>query len=274
MTEIIEIPTGYILKINHNCGFYSNCTMILNNIIKHFNEKKLLPISIDTTNSFTWYKSMENIQNDLRPIFFTENTDIDINYINDIIISNKQDIASRYSGDEQFIDYESINYSVITPFIHKYFSPSNRITDLVNSIKNKYNIDYHNTCVLFYRGNDKISECMLPDYNKFIDAGKQLLLQHPTIHFLIQSDETEFLNVMKHHFPNSIILYDEIRHMNRIHNSVDHVYRHTNFTMSQYFLAIQLIMSKCKHIVCTTGNCSFWTALFRENADNIIQINS
>ena len=274
MTEIVETSTGYILKVTHNCGFYSNCTMILNFIIKHFNEKKQLPIIIDTTNSFTWYKSIEHIQNDIKHIYVTENTDININHTNDIFISNEEDINFRYTGNVQYIDYKTINYFDILPFVHKYFSPSNTIRDHVHSIQSKYNIDYENTCVLFYRGNDKVTEWYLPDYEKFINTGKQILINNPTIQFLIQSDETEFLNVMKQNFPNSIILNDEIRHINRSRTSVDHVYRDTNTIKSQLFMAIQLIMSKCKYFICTTGNCSFWVALFRENGDNIVQINS
>ena len=31
-------------------------------------------------------------------------------------------------------------------------------------------------------------------------------------------------------------------------------------------------MSKCKYVVCNTGNCSIWIVFFRNNTDNIIQL--
>ena len=31
-------------------------------------------------------------------------------------------------------------------------------------------------------------------------------------------------------------------------------------------------MSKCKYVICNTGNCSLWIALYRGNTDNFYQI--
>ena len=36
-------------------------------------------------------------------------------------------------------------------------------------------------------------------------------------------------------------------------------------------LATFLILSKCKHIIMSSGNCSLWTIYYRGNADNIYQ---
>jgi len=60
--------------------------------------------------------------------------------------------------------------------------------------------------------------------------------------------------------------------MNKQSSSVDHVFSDKNHQFSKYYLAITNIMSKCKYVICgSSGNCSIWIALYRENADNIIQ---
>ena len=46
-----------------------------------------------------------------------------------------------------------------------------------------------------------------------------------------------------------------------------------NYAKATLALAITIIMSKCKYIVCTTGNCSIWIMLYRGNVDNIFQFN-
>jgi hypothetical protein len=98
----------------------------------------------------------------------------------------------------------------------------------------------------------------------------QILLEHPQTKFLIQSDETEFIETMTPRFP-SFYFKDEIRHMPKQLSTVDKIYKGTNYKFSKYYLAITIIMSKCKFIVCGTGNCSLWIMLYRENADNIYQ---
>ena len=47
--------------------------------------------------------------------------------------------------------------------------------------------------------------------------------------------------------------------------------KHLNHTFSRYFLAIIIIMSKCKYIICGSGNCSLWIILYRGNVKNVWQ---
>ena len=174
--------------------------------------------------------------------------------------------------EEQYSDFTHLNHTKLAPFLKRYFSPSNEIESIIDSIEYKYNIQYENTCVLFFRGNDKCTEMELPSYTQYILAAEQILKQHPNIRFLVQSDETEFLETMVSTFPNSVVFFDEIRHMRRNVNTVDRVFKSQNANMSLFYLAITYIMSRCKHIIFNRGNCSLWIALFRGNSDNIIQL--
>jgi len=59
--------------------------------------------------------------------------------------------------------------------------------------------------------------------------------------------------------------------MNRAVDTVDRRYKESNNEYSKKYLAITLIMAKCKYVVCPSGNCSLWIALFRKNAYNFYQ---
>ena len=175
----------------------------------------------------------------------------------------------------QYIDYNKLNFNDITPFIKKYFSPSTEINNNINYIENKYNINnYDDICVLFYRGNDKVTEMYLPSYEDILVKARSIYEKNKNIKFLIQSDEIEFIETMIKEFPNNSFYFkDEIRTINKNQKiSVDKINHESNFIYSQYYLAITIIMSKCKYIVCTSGNCSLWIALFRGNAENMYQI--
>ena len=47
--------------------------------------------------------------------------------------------------------------------------------------------------------------------------------------------------------------------------------KNDNFKYSLYFLAIVIIMSRCKYVICNTSNVSLWISLFRGNTNNLHQ---
>ena len=139
-------------------------------------------------------------------------------------------------------------------------------------MEQKYCIDYNNICVLFYRGNDKSKETNICGYDEYIVMAKKILNETPNIKFLIQSDETEFIEYIQSVFPhNSFYFNDEIRHMNKCNSTLDICMQNSNYVFSKFYLAITIIMSKCNYIVCGSGNCSLWILLYRGNANNVYQ---
>jgi hypothetical protein len=261
----IEDTENETLVVHPGVGFFSNCTVKLFDIILYFNSTKKTPIFIDSSKQFDLYKN-NNIKNDITYEYFIKGLEH-----HDIIYNNSIDFKEEY----QYINYNKLNFTEITPFITKYFSPTISILDTINFIESKYNIKlYDNICVLFYRGNDKIIETKLPSYQEFIVKARNLYNKNNDIIFLIQSDEIEFIENMIQEFPNNSFYFkDEIRTIHKSsHLSVDRINTETNFMYSQYYLAITIIMSKCKYVICTTGNCSLWIALFRGNVENFYQI--
>lgn len=249
----------YKLKTIHNAGFFSCCSKRLDEIIIHFNKYKKVPEILDSSSQFRLYKPT-NDKKDITSEYFQEKENITINFENPINFNCEK---------LQFTNYKNLNLNDISPFIQKYFEPSVKINSLIKNIEDKYHLNYEKICVLFYRGNDKATETQLPLYEDYIKLGKKIQSEDKDIKFLIQSDETEFINKMKLEFPENIIFYDEIRHISKnINLSVDKLDQNINFQFSKNFLAITLIMSKCKYLICNSGNCSFWIYFYRNSLEN------
>ena len=178
----------------------------------------------------------------------------------------------KYHHTYQYINYSNLDYNKIIPVVNKYFSPAKSIINIMKNIEQKYNLVYDNICVLFYRGNDKNTETKISNYDEYLVYSNLIIKHNPTILFLIQSDETEFIEFISKEYPNNSFYFkDEIRHINKCNSTVDILLKNQNYEFSKYYLAITIIMSKCKYIVCGTGNCSIWIMLYRGNNKNVYQ---
>lgn len=256
-------PTLPGVLITHNSGFFSCCSVKLYGIVEYINDYKKLPRIVDGSQQFEWYK-------------LDKNKDITYDYFEKF--ENKPDITFNpniniiFTGKTQYIDYSHIEYDTLVPLVHKYFYPSREINTIAHNIINKYELNFDNTCVLFYRGNDKNTECLICEYDEYIEYANKIIKENPNIKFLIQSDETEFIERMMSLYPtNSLYFKDEIRHIRKSNTTVDIVFKEKNYEFSKYYLAITIIMSQCKYIICGSGNCSLWIMLYRGNCKNVYQ---
>lgn len=256
-----------MIKITHNSGFFSCCSVKITRIVDFINSNNKLPDNVDSSQQFSWYKPPRKSNS-------SRNKDITYDYFEhyDNIRNIEISFPIKYHWSHQFTDYSNLDYQNITPLILKYFSPSVEIKAIVNNIEKKYNLIYENICVLFYRGNDKNRETQKCSYNEYLTYANEIIKQNPTIIFLIQSDETEFIEFMTHIFPNNSLYFkDEIRHMKKCNDTVDNKMKSQNYEFSKKYLAITIIMSKCKYIICGSGNCDEWIMFYRGNNKNVIQ---
>ena len=59
------------LIIKHNdSGFFSCCSLRLNDIVDYFNNNKCLPETVNSSNQFTWYKPKEFRNRDITYDYF------------------------------------------------------------------------------------------------------------------------------------------------------------------------------------------------------------
>lgn len=75
--------------------------------------------------------------------------------------------------------------------------------------------------------------------------------EYQNINFLIQSDKSPFINTIMSQFSNSFYFKDKIRHINKC---TDIVFLNNEY--SKYYHVITIIMSKCKYIICGSGNAN------------------
>ncbi len=247
-----------ILKITHNAGFFSCFSKKLEGVASFLYTYKQLPEQIDTTEQFALYKS--DPADDLTGLYF-KNNDVPVQYNHPV----------KFYSDMQFMDYRGIDFVGLKPFIEKYFSPSEHVLDTVLSYEKKYHIDYTNTCAVFYRGNDKSTETRIAPYEAFIAQAKKIKEQYPDITFLVQTDETEFLEAFTEEFP-VVVRIEEIPHMNKKISTIhDELPTKARAEFGVDFFAATLVLSKCSHLITHSGNCGMWAVLYRGNCTNVYQ---
>jgi hypothetical protein len=248
-----------MLKIPlHSYGFFSCCSITLYHIINYFNTNKKLPLNIDNTDNFVLYNN--NSGTCINHFFFKTNNN-DIQYINDVYIN---------LNNNQFENYYTVNYNNILPFIEKYFSPSLNIINIYNHLIKKYNINIDNCIGLYYRGTDKYTETTIGSYEIFYEKLINII-DNKNITIIIQSDSYPFLNYITNKNIKNVIIINENKcsYSNLgIHNENTKL---NNFNEIQYLFATFLIISKCKYIICSSGNCSIWIMYYRGNANNVYQ---
>ena len=245
----------------HTAGFFSNCSVRLDQIVNFFNLENVLPESIDSSQQFKNYK--ENINDrreDLSKYFF------------DHVYVNESFSKTNFNRSFQYRKYKDFNFRTIIPYIEKFFSPSSIIKTIIDTLEKKYLINYENICAVYYRGNDKANETALGSYEVFFEKAQDVLRENPNIQFLVQTDELEFAQTFMQKFPNSIS-FEELVPIN--HNSKSSVHhtliRSERKQHASYFLAAIIIISKAKHLITYSGNCGLWAVLYRGNGENVHQ---
>ena len=250
--------------ITHDAGFFSVCSDCIFKITEvsrylKLNNIEYKNIYIDTSLTFKMYKT--NYSNNFYDYFKACNN---FNISKTIDTSIDTNIA--------LLPYSNINFDIFNNYIKSFFQPSDDINKIINYIETKYNLDYENTCCVFYRGLDKTKETCNPSYEEFYNKISNETKDITNVKFLIQSDEAEALAYFKKNFTNNIVFNDEIRYLPKQQTLVEHHFsKEDNKKYSYFFIAIVYIMAKCKTVYCTTSNVSLWIALFRGNTNNFHQ---
>lgn len=254
-------PNKKVLYTIHNAGFFSNCTIRLMDIVWFFNTQKQLPDEVHSETQFINYKL--NPGDNLVPYFFSES---------DATFEYKQDVQIRWDCMAiQFDKYSNLDFNALKPFVDKYFAPGKEVVKTLEQHQAKYKFDFDNLCAVFYRGNDKAREMKIPSYDVFIQKAKEIKATNPNIRFLIQPDETEFLNEFMREFPDTIYI-SETGHIPKQDSAVFlRTKNQKRAEHAKHFFASVIAMSKCKHVITHSGNGALWLALYRGNAENIHQ---
>lgn len=265
--DLIKITHGSVVK---GPAFFSCCSVRLGFIVAHIIDYKKIPKVVDCNNTFTMYKMVDE---DITFKYFEHYDNLDdLTYDEKTLKAlNNMPYAKSY-WTNGFDVYKNINFNLICPIVKKYFTPSQQIKKYLNDLVKKYNINYDNTCCIFFRGLDKFTETRLCDYSEYEPHINAVISENPNIKLLIQSDETQFIEYIMEKYPNNSFYFkDEIRHLKKSQTLVEKHFGNVDYYQMN-FLAIILLMSKCNYIICNGGtNVSLWIALYRGHCNNFIQ---
>ncbi|HEY0979832.1 MAG TPA: hypothetical protein VGE18_00255 [Candidatus Paceibacterota bacterium] len=246
------------LKITHNAGILSCYSKRLEGIVWFFNAYKYLPDRVDSSEQFSLYKS-------------NPSEDITSLYIKEIPKEHRNIRPVVFYNDMQFLDYRGIDFARLDPFIALYFTPSDHVASIVSLYEKKYAIEYKNTCAVFYRGNDKSTETTIASYESFISQARKIKEQFSDVLFLVQTDETEFLELFEKEFPGAVH-FEEVPHIRKQQSTVhDELPLEERAEFGARFLAATLVLSKCEHLITHSGNCGLWAVLYRGNSNGVYQ---
>jgi len=245
-----------------NCGFFSCMSQRLSCIISYAHIKKVYPSKIDSSAQFEVAKPIAgDLKTDVTHRFLRTN------------IQNIPKYIPEIKFTDQFTDYKKLDYSHLNPIIKTYFEPSTEVYAKINEYKQLLDIDYENTCGIFYRGNDKWKECKIASHEDFIYKALELKEQNPNIKFYVQTDEEVFLQKFIKKFPDSVYI-DELERMDNKESIVGFQLERgtdTRINHSIQLVAAVNLLAKCKILITHTGNCGFWSVLYRGHKNNLIQ---
>jgi hypothetical protein len=254
--QISQVFDNDSLRIFHNAGFFSCCSVRISEIVEFFNTFKKLPRTVDSSFQFSAYKTANK---DLTPEFFKT--------LDDEFFYKRNIICTR---EDQWLNYKTLDFEGITPFVKKYFSLSDRAMEMVKSFESKYQFDYDNIISVFYRGLDKNTETGIAPFEEFIMKADELYKDNKS--FFIQTDTEEFRNAFTSTFKNSFYLEEApVSNANAwgvMHNLVPIDKRES---LALTILASTYMISKTHSIITHTGNCGLWSMYYRGNANNIYQ---
>jgi hypothetical protein len=260
-TSSINSEFGFFNKqiyyLRHEAGFFSICSTTLIEIAKSTFEVG----DIDVSYAFKHYKDSpaDNVWNK-----FFKPRNKSIPFANDV----KNPFAHKMFHHDR---YSEIDHSAVKSLLAKYFAPSDECLELVEQFKNRYAFDYDKTIVIYYRGTDKYIEIDPTPIESYIDAAHKLIALHPDYRVLVQTDQKQIKDILMNEFAGRVFCIDELpttQSQVAIHKAI--VENKDEFALN--FLAVVLLMSKCKHLITSTGNVGYWITLFRGHSDRVVQI--
>ena len=248
---------GETLRIKHNSGLFSNCSISVYGIVSYFNQYKRLPAKVDFADTFKNFSSGE--QEEAYKSYFKPQSHIDITYRDKV----------RFPAISLF-DYRSEAFDQLTPFVNRYFSPSDAVMLKVDALIERYNIIPQSTIAVCYRGTDKHRDTGLASFEDFITQAQSIKQRFPDHRMLIQTDQAQFWETSTQVFSDAFrfeetpfTATDKVMH--------DIIKEEDKKEWTQWFIAAVIVISRCAYVVNHTGNVARWICLYRKGAHNMSQ---
>lgn len=263
----------FTLRVRHNAGLASCLTVRLIAIIKYYHKYKSLPDFVDSKEQLYYYKSdITHPHIYPQPYEGEDLMDKWLEYYDWNHVNLPEHV--RFNIDYmsvQWDKYADIDFTNVVKLVSIYFTPSRIIDNIVSQFENTYKFDYKNLCSVLYRGNDKHHETQIASYDEYIVKAVSVKGSDTKMNFLVQTDELEFLEAFRKHFPDALFI-DELPALPKFDGCISFVLPISERPdHGSKFLAALIINSKCNHLITNSGNCGLWAVLYRGHGRNIHQ---
>jgi hypothetical protein len=261
--------TGGCSSINHpemnqldcmwNCGFYSNQTQaFLSTLI--LLSHGIIPDKISYAMGFKRFKSDPN--RDIFPDFYQINPSIPVQLLKTVTLP-----------DENRKQFDLYDFEYYNQVINRFFNPSEVISNRMNTLLDKYKINPSETIAVLYRGTDKYTEVRLGSPQAYLQVVQQILQQTNAKRVLVQTDQTQVLNLFKQELGDLVVYFEETPSTTgqQAMNTVMENEGNDTMDWMQWFDAALRCVSKCAYVVNHTGNCGLWMNLYRGTTANVFQ---
>lgn len=279
INSYVELQGIYENKLEclWNSGFYSNVHQTFSAILTLLSHG-ITPEKISFEHGFKTYKL--NTTQDIYPFFYNPNFNQDLPVWKNLYRVSANETSNNVIQTFPFFEY--------TQIINRYFSPSDKIVNIIGYLKNKYCINFEKTISIFYRGTDKFTEISIASPKEYAQVAKNILDKNPDFRVLIQTDQKQALEYFLNEFGNKAFYFEEIPTTSKTGEDTiqmqDVSNRWMNYfndesliidpiALSQNLDAAIRIISQTKYPILHTGNGALFSILYRGNCSNVFQFN-
>jgi hypothetical protein len=251
---------GHELRLTHNTGFFSNCSVALLEIARAGGDLD----KIDVTQAFSSFKESSPTQTWNN--WFAGPSRLPEKFQRTARLSRMAHRLPHHSL------YRFIDFKVTRLLLDHFFSLSEEALGRGADIVRENSIDPSNTVVLCYRGTDKGTEVRASGKARYLRKVRRILDRNPNYRVWVQTDQTQARDWFLDALGSSAFSVDAIPVTEGsvvMHKVVDASFRRE---FGLRLLAATYLMAKCEWVVTYTGNLGYWIALYRGNTKNLIQL--
>jgi hypothetical protein len=242
-----------------NCGFYSNEFQVFTSLLTLLRHG-IVPERIDYSLGFRHFK--KNPEQNIYPDFHQIDSSVKMDLFSEVQLPD----SNRFQPN-------LYNFSIYSQIRNRFFNPSSIILDKKNFLREKYNIEFEKTISVLYRGTDKGTELRLAHPLDYLYITKQLLADNPNFKVLLQTDQTQVIQMFYDELGDKLITFEETPSTtsnNVIWNLMEKK-GVDSIDWSQWFDAALRCVADCKYLINHTGNVAFFANLYRGSLEGVTQ---
>jgi len=243
-------------------GLYSNFSTAMNDVVA-LGKAGIGVKKLDLTRGFVLFK--DQLDKDVYPAFFSG--------IEAGLPEICQDAAFGFMDVHEH--YRGLPLARLNEIASKLYSPSRRVLDCAEAMMAEAGVMPARSIAIVYRGTDKVVEIPLAPVGDYIAIAKEILLEHPDLEVIVQTDQAQARAEVLEAFGEKCRFFDRLpvtegkAAMHNLNFGREIAMAREEFAVAM--MAAVRILSGCAYVVTHTGNIGAWLCIYRGNAENVYQ---